>query len=752
MISRSDSEVVKTRPEKRRHKSSRANEEYSNSRYAVTRRSGGKFSKLTPVFSKDEKYVFLCSNAQARVYSATTGELVRALTHSKSHKSPIVAMLAHPTNEYRLITVSLEGLVLTWDWTDGSLIRTELLAATQVVSAILVGSTLLWTDGKTIHMSNDFPVLKHTHQVSQLSICVGLATNKEQIFAYGDRSIMIFRLKPSGTTTDHEYLTLPATLTSFAVSNDNIAYSDASGSIYAHTIQPFSKNKEVTPRKFHWHSTAVSTLQFALNGDYLLSGGEEGVLVLWQMSTSAKQFLPRVARRIEAIGVSNTSKLYALKLDDNIVKLVTATDLSLQAEVVGPRYTTGKMSATVDGDNIVMCNGADAQVWNVPTGRTAIRLPITALNFGGHTRDHFRANESSVQDCAVHGEWLGTIDSWCTPKEEAVDLGQTKPRDEVYLKFWKWNGTSYDLITRIDSPHGEFRVTQLIAARDGSFFTGGDDAAIKIWRPKPVKKDMIGGGTEVVGTTWSCRRVIKLTRSQGSCRMALSSDCTVLALCVRDQVFLIDVVSGTLRSCMSTLTAGRVSNVGIVKSSLVVVGFKKLVVWDLLSTSVTYALRIPEATTELHLSCGGQTFALSTIEQSKHKSTAKIFVFEPHSAKPIFREKGSRTLALIWSPRHGYIQVTADLELVHISSLATPRQSVAANTVAPLASSGISSIYKEAKEVKVSTGNQAIEGMQEMVLTTQSVTRIFDDSIKTLESKFEDLAALVLGKPKKSWD
>lgn len=603
-------------------------------------------------------------------------------------------------------------------------------------------------------MCNDFPTLKNTHQISQLSVCVGLAANKEHIFAYGEKSVMIFSLRPSGTTTEHEYLTLPSTLSSFALSNDHFAYSDANGAIFVQPVAPFQENKDVTPRRFHWHSSAVSTLRFALDGEYLLSGGQEGVLVLWQMSTSNKQFLPRVARHIESIGVSSKSTCYALKLNDNTVKLVAATNLNLQAEVVGPRYTSGKLASAALGDDVILCNGADAQVWNIPTGRTSLRLPVTVPSFGNRVKDLSKVNESAVECCAAYEQWLGTIDAWCTSKEEAVDFGYTKPRDEVYLKFWKFNGTDYDLVTRIDNPHGEARVMQIIAANDGSFFTAGEDAAVKIWRRKAVKKDLIGGGTETVGTTWSCRRVLKFARLHGLCRMALAPDCTVLGLYSGDQVFIVDVNSGALRTTVCTNLAGRVNSLGFVKSSLVIVGYKKLMVWDLLSTSAAYALRVPEGTSEMLLTCGDKDFMLSTNEQSRYKSNAKIFIFEPKSAKPIFREKCPRTLALTWSPVHGYMQTTVDLEVVQIAVTATtPVISTAEEVKIPIAiHTGLSSTYRLIKD---SVPQQPVvndSDMQETVLNTQSVTKVLEDPMRSLESKFEDLAALVLGLPSKAFD
>ncbi|CCG84193.1 protein of unknown function [Taphrina deformans PYCC 5710] len=728
-----------------------------SSKYGISRRSGGRFSNLKPCFSKDEKHVFLCTKTQARVYSASTGELLRSLRSKDDRPSPIVSLFMHPSNEYRLITVTFNGQILVWDWTDGTLIQSLTLEpATEIVSALLLGTTFVWSDGKHISIARDFPKVDDIHSVSRLSICYGLATNGEQIFAYGDKSVMIFRLKNGGHTTEHEYLTLPTSCTAFAVSRESYAYSDADGVLYVYSIASFEKNKQSVPRKLHWHSGVVSALHFALDGQYLLSGGSEGVLVLWQMSTSNKQFLPRLASTIETIAVSESSKNYAVKMQDNTVKIINATNLELRTDIMGPRSANVgiKIAATTKRDSLYLTSGTEMQLWGLDTGRTTSRLPITAQNFAGKVRDAFGSNEALVNACAVHGDWLATLDSWMTPREEANEYGHTQPQDETYLKFWKWNSSEYQLICRIDNPHESSRTTQLIAAANGSFYTIGDDAAVKVWKEKSIKKDVIGGGTQVVGSTWTCSKVFRITRPSGSSRIALSADGSVLAIATHDQTFLLDPTDGSLRNTISGLSTGRIVDLGFVRHYLILLGNKRLVVWDLLRSTVAYALRIPEVTTDMFLSCGADTFVLCTNEATKHaRSNAKFFVFAPTSAKPIYREKCTKTLAVSWSESYGFVQLTDDLEVIIVSdkspstSSNTNQMSIEAKDL--VTTNGMSSMYRPIRKTLSALADEA--DMQDMQLNTQQVTGIFDDPTKSLEDRFADLALLVLGTAKQTF-
>ncbi|CAB4269057.1 unnamed protein product [Prunus armeniaca] len=45
---------------------------------------------------------------------------------------------------------------------------------------------------------------------------------------------------------------------------------------------------------WHWHPAGKVSLSFSSDGAYLYSGGVEGVLVVWQLDTGKRKFLPRI--------------------------------------------------------------------------------------------------------------------------------------------------------------------------------------------------------------------------------------------------------------------------------------------------------------------------------------------------------------------------------------------------------------------------------------------------------------------------
>lgn len=77
--------------------------------------------------------------------------------------------------------------------------------------------------------------------------------------------------------------------------------------------------KRAQTTTLHWHAHAVSSLAFTPNGAYLLSGGEESVLVIWQLHTGKKEFIPRVGAPITTVAVlkiAEREEEYVLGLAD----------------------------------------------------------------------------------------------------------------------------------------------------------------------------------------------------------------------------------------------------------------------------------------------------------------------------------------------------------------------------------------------------------------------------------------------------
>lgn len=85
----------------------------------------------------------------------------------------------------------------------------------------------------------------------------------------------------------------------------------------------------------HWHAHKVTNIDFTSDGNYMLSGGEEGVVVLWHETTNQKTFLPRLGCTIKKISVSIENNYYVIKLVNNLIKVFRTSDYK---QIAG--YTT----------------------------------------------------------------------------------------------------------------------------------------------------------------------------------------------------------------------------------------------------------------------------------------------------------------------------------------------------------------------------------------------------------------------------
>ena len=128
------------------------------------------------------------------------------------------------------------------------------------------------------------------------------------------------------------------TCLAFHPSEDYFATGDDKGNIrlwYCLNEQVVANTVGVEKRAqtttLHWHAHAVASVAFTPNGAYLLSGGEESVLVIWQLHTGKKEFVPRVGAPINSIAVARggQSEEYMLALADASFTFIGATTLKV---------------------------------------------------------------------------------------------------------------------------------------------------------------------------------------------------------------------------------------------------------------------------------------------------------------------------------------------------------------------------------------------------------------------------------------
>ncbi|KAJ0420462.1 quinon protein alcohol dehydrogenase-like superfamily [Aspergillus carlsbadensis] len=608
--------------------------------WSLSQGVAGQFAGLDPILTPDEQYLLLSLETSIHVYSVATARLFRILEPSSSET--IIGFHLSPTNKERLHIITSAGSVSEWDWsinkqlaswsTQHKTIAAHVVsenAADEEGSRILLFSLRERRDGKrelaVTPLNEGEPqstsVLETNIRVEDFRVIgdgriavvyggthlfVGSSSHAEgsEFSNYVWREVKLgvniscVDVKQHGTSKQtHQRVSGTKKLPNF-----DLAVGGADGSILVYhgasnllgALSKHDEDKKSAPRRLHWHRDSVTAVHWSRDGNYLISGGHESVMVLWQLDTGRKQFLPHLSSPICNIVVADSGNSYAVKLADNRVVVLSARELQPMATIIGlqlcarasktavqataksfqslravaaalhPQHPeqlliTVPASHQITQDSIALTSAPVLQTYDIRTNthisRQALaRTNATTLNIspdGSPILTPDIKHMSISQD----GKWMATVDSWSPyPQDmEALDF-KTNVRseyEEIYIKFWRWSESSslWELATRIDKPHlsGKGSASVLsMSSRPHSheFATIGSDALLRIWRP--VIRQRYGrnkDNSEQVPETWKCRDTVDLSgyfertsahpASLSSASSCFSEDGSVLAICLQ---------------------------------------------------------------------------------------------------------------------------------------------------------------------------------------------------------------------------
>ena len=285
-----------------------------------------------------------------------------------------------------------------------------------------------------------------------------------------------------------------------------------------------------------------------LLGNYILSGGLETVLLIWQLESGSHNTLPHLGAPLEGITVSPSGSSYAVRLADNSTMILSTAELKPTFSVAGIQQPTNMSEqsqlpyvATVDApEKSSQERGLQPRIVSAPAGllcavpstvssrvssvlpqnaaylqtldlrsaaqiskQALTRTKATDLNLGPESNTIEEPNVILMQTSSG-GDWLATVDEWTPPERDLAVMSSSDEqgkveqgrRREIYLKFWSWNeeGRVYELASRIDQPHGYWGsllgqhngILDLVFCPDSySAATVGEDGVVKIWNAQP---------------------------------------------------------------------------------------------------------------------------------------------------------------------------------------------------------------------------------------------------------------------------
>jgi NET1-associated nuclear protein 1 (U3 small nucleolar RNA-associated protein 17) len=430
--------------------------------------------------------------------------------------------------------------------------------------------------------------------------------------------------------------------------------------------------------------------------------------VITQVNSGNKQFLPRLGAEIIGLRQSKSGSLYAASLSNNSIKIISAADLELRSEISGIHISSNPVPKREQRTSFhrssvallhphrpqIYVNGAaintssgTLQSYDLGVDQQSLRLGVARVTRTKWTGKQKRpVFEPALTFAALTGDgtWLATIDEW----ENQYGFGDMDSI-EIYLKFWAWKGKQWELVAKIDSPHGSDRrvlglasPSQLSSVQE--FATLGADGSVKIWRPSVQAH---GQSSE---TVWSLHRTYgshKLVpASEGSFKY--SPDNSVLVAGLESDIHVIDAQNGHVAK---SFHAGKsISEVGIVGRHLLCLHDNSSLFscWDIATGQILFTERIHQPYATIAVNHGTSTFALSTsttikstITISKIKSNKKIDEAEIRIGSVVTNLLGSDLSEL-----SGFIFVDDAGQVGHVAAQAISNPSITNNTSEPVSS------------------------------------------------------------------
>ncbi|KAA8916259.1 hypothetical protein TRICI_001541 [Trichomonascus ciferrii] len=762
--------------------------------WSVTKTVGGKFTGVNPLFTTDKSHFIVLTSLEVRVYLLSTRQCVRSVAIDTSNVTDMSIMGGD--NERILLSRSTGECVVV-NWQERQVERT-IEVGTPIRKIITVLS-----DDKFLFLSehnHELQLIRHDTQNGNQIITqrkngrLFAISNSGKYFAFYSYHKKTEYITAGQLADDSESLVRERTfkrsrpVLSLAVSDDGlVAVGSTTGVVDLYYECFTATESEPAMRALKWHVDSVLTLSFSLDGDYLLSGGKEKVLVFWQLDTDNTQFLPRLGGEVRNIIVDPSSELYALTLGGDEVLVLSAVDLISRLQVSGVKANFTKLPNDPEkerkrrkkngnddendrvGDFTAQFyidpktkNGyfptkssSQIQIYDIAKDEQDSVFTVASTIQTGKVRKEELIEDPQVNQVAFtyDGRWMATVDETMSP---AIDGLLSKDDKEVSLKFWHRNEKSgkWELATRVASPHGANKSVLDIIPADQSYHNGhafvsaANDGGVRLWRPSTINE--IGNNKAGPRTVaWSVRKILP-PGSMTSSAVALtwSEDSSVIILGFETSTYVIDASNFMVHRIMPNILASRVRSLKIVGNYLVALSKTRLVVWNLLNDSQLWSVYVqaPQGGRRLiAYDNSSQRIALAVNYFTKdYKVESKTYIFDVTSPMPIHIESHNQGISAVnlvpGTHSFNILDVNARISTLELRGVSTTTDHTKQDF-----SSEITHLYNLKQHAKIvpEVVDEDEDNLQ--VLNVNSFDKVFDGSAEYSLDSLETLFDKVLG-------
>ena len=632
--------------------------------------NGGLFRNA--IWSADGKLVIAPAGNRLNLFSSITGELVDIL--QGGHEADITCVSLVPKETNQVYSTAKDGMIRQWDYSTGKPMHS--IEIRETVRGMVVGEetgiahlSINWRDGGSGRVIAFDIGKKRAGKTAMKVSCArpltscggsnGRGTARNFVATFDRHSLFVWRLGPEIQQPLNLHHTKPYTCVAISSDETLIAAGDVTGRILiwrnfsshvpplkkevlttTHTFVPGSRSPlsdpshVLLPTTLHWHASAVGCLSFSSDGVYLLSGGREGVLVIWQVETGRHNFLPRLGGPLISIVPSPVdSSRYLIGQADNTLRVVNTATMKVETSMLGLRPLPIPLpphlaaNATLfqpgTGHLLVPCENAELQIFDTIHNRHVGIVRAVHRNYVGLSE-----KQGGSQPGVAHTSQPYVSHSACTGDGRGLVTVDVRPDAGPYgsqsfcLKFWdlgseteaQKSSSGYVLNTRVDEPHsGGGGILSLACHpyRDLVVTTGGGGGGVKwgsefrLWTRAPSQRRP--GGKSLDPTCWSCL-------STGGYRdlplMACAfspDDGSVLAIAAGSKVTLWSSKTCQLAAVLPSPSPeesslepmrgdeGSLRRLAFIPGTTFLTGSSdtSVMVWDLLTMSLVWSLNVP---------------------------------------------------------------------------------------------------------------------------------------------------------------
>ncbi|KAL9243950.1 hypothetical protein vseg_017780 [Gypsophila vaccaria] len=586
--------------------------------------NGGKsYVSSAPAVSNDAKRLLICTSNTVSIFSQSTALLINEL---EGHEALVTSVVVVP-NTNKLInhcwTSSLDGTIRLWDFVALELMKTmdiKLPIFSMVMPKVL--ATQDFKDRKQVHdlayisvedMSDpgykrrpkpyqirkcNLTTFKHTRGVilkeTEQPAFLTCSPLGELLGIHHKRTLHIWRVPTFGsrdlsTKKMKLHHTKAFTCVAFHPNKSIVAAGDVTGRILVwrgvgrrllsvsdeRTKASLNELEVERPgvrlnddaescTTWHWHSSEVKFLSFSSDGAYLYSGGYEGVLVLWQLDTGNKKFLPRIGSPLLYFVQTSDPTLSVISCADNRVNILKMTSLEIVKSISGIKLpcsfpemwngaTTGFNFDRSAGLVALPTENYQIQLYSLFDDREVSQVQVCQRNFDPNFDITVVVSLAALSS---DGSMMSTVETR-VPEDGVGGL--------ICLKFWvsESHKKDFKLSTVVYEPHRDAAISAA-AFRPGckmvvSCSDGGD---FKMWVHNDTSRSKDNSG-------WVCHSVGSY-KGRPMTAAAFSADGSVLAVAAETVITLWDPDRNYLVGVMGE-TEMPISNLSFVGKSEYVV-------------------------------------------------------------------------------------------------------------------------------------------------------------------------------------